>query len=433
MIGRRWMRALLRLALLAVVLLAVLELGARGFLWMRGQPYDSAQVRGEVTQIVQGQGKHELRPDRERPSGPAVGAANQAFLQPYTGWETARGLGDLDSCVHALHARDADAVQILILGGSEADAFDRASAGAERLSKILSAHPSFGGKNADLLRFGREGYKEPQWVNLLVYLLDLGFEPDVVITISGSDEVALGNDNAAAGVHPVFPAAAHWSNLAVWGTSDRNALDAILAVRRTQRALDQWGGMILDWGIFRSALLGQPALLYLLDLSNELEAQANAYENYLTHVSNRRSLLGPTLDGGEREAIEASVSAWQAGSRCMQGICRGRGILYLQVLPPALNDKGSKPLTARELELRRAPRSWARGIELGYPMLRESGVELSRLGLNFVDASQLFAGLTDDVYVDALCYGPAGQALLAEKIGQELLQRWPRQRSQSNR
>lgn len=426
--ARPRLRAAVRWIAVVIAGLVLLELGARGFLWIRGHPYDASEVRSEVARVLRAEreraGAREARADRADTDEDMEGSPTQRYLHPYTAWETARGFGDLDEYSRSLGSEDGDTVEVLILGGSVAEDFGRAD-GAARLGEILRADPSFQGKKVRFLRFGREGYKAPQPVNLLVYLLDLGFEPEVVIHISGSEDLALGSDNAAAGAHPVFPANVHWSKLAVWGTSDRNALDATLAVRRTRRNLERWGGLMLDWGLARSALLGYSARRHFLDLRDELASQAKAREDYLANVSSRRSLRGPSSIGDPSQVLGESVRAWEEGSRCLHGICGGRGILYVHVLPPALHDQGSKKLTAQEIERGRAPASWVRGIGLGYPLLRRKGQELAARGIDFVDASLLFEDVTDDVYVDALDFGPAGQRMLAEKIGQAVLQRWP--------
>jgi len=98
----------------------------------------------------------------------------------------------------------------------------------------------------------------------------------------------------------------------------------------------------------------------------------------------------------------------------------GRGILYLQVLQPTLHDAGSKPLTRAELESGSANERWIAGATLGYPFLKQLGAELPAHGVNWLDATGLFAGVREPIYVDVCHYNERGGRMLAEAIGDEL-------------
>ncbi len=426
-------RALAWIALAAAVI-AVLELGTRAFLWARGDPYDGAAVRAEVARsldediglairkrIVSGVGD-----DAGRDRSPV--ARGERFLHPYFGWDTDEGLRNLETSLSAAKERRAD-VRILLVGGRVAEAIGRDASAIGRIEELLHADARFAGKRIAIWAAGREGFKGPQPVNVLTYALNLGWIPDAVVNVDGFDAVAFGDDNANAGVSPVFPAAEYWSKLALWGTSNRRVIDAALDVRRSQRATERWARAIQTFGLAYSAVLGDLALKRLRDLHGAFAARASAYETLLNDVADRRTLRGPRLDADERDAIESSASAWMECSRCLSALCRGRGIPYVHVLHPALHDAGSKPFSARDVERSRARdscrESWKRGVELGYPMLREKGAELARLGIAFVDASSMFASTNDEMYVDGCRLGDSGLRALAERIGHELAQRWP--------
>jgi hypothetical protein len=69
--------------------------------------------------------------------------------------------------------------------------------------------------------------------------------------------------------------------------------------------------------------------------------------------------------------------------------------------------------------------NWVTGVHLGYPLLRESGAELRRAGVDFIDASMLFEKHAEDIYSDSCHFRHGGNALLAEAIAAELLRRLP--------
>jgi hypothetical protein len=316
------------------------------------------------------------------------------------------------------------AFTILMLGGSVCDIFDNEKYGIGPLRHLLEADPRLAGRELHFLRFGRGGFKQPQQVNYIVFLLSLGFRPDVVINIDGFNEVALGNHNMSEGSHPAYPSAGHWAQLATWGTSDRHALDMMAEIRATQRAIDSWCTCFFRWKLDRSCLAGKLVLRRVTTLRDELVQQFRAYANYLGQRPGSTTTLG--LEGGEQAAVEASVLDWMECSRTASDICRGRGILYLHFLQPTLHDKGSKTLTPTEIERGGLIDTWRHGVEIGYPLMRQRGAELEKAGVNFIDLSMMFKDRTDDIYFDGCHFAVDGNLMLAERIAKELLKRLPK-------
>src|SRR5688572_15832143 len=116
-------------------------------------------------------------------------------LHPYLGYvqdptRTANfsPLGFPDSRLR-IHAPDPARVVIGIFGGSFAEglAYEAGSSLAERLRRS----PRFAGKEVIVLRLGMGGYKQPQQMLALAYLLSLGMHFDVVVSLDGLNEVAL--------------------------------------------------------------------------------------------------------------------------------------------------------------------------------------------------------------------------------------------------
>jgi hypothetical protein len=192
-------------------------------------------------------------------------------------------------------------------------------------------------------------------------------------------------------------------------------------IRDSQSALERWSERFERWHLKQSCLLGTLALKRMYRLRVNL---VSWYETYARHLASQKGELhmrGPPFEGDEAAAIEASVKIWKESSRSLNDICRERGIVYLHLLQPTLHDAGSKPATARELEHGWMPDPWMRGVKLGYSRLRREGEDLRRSGVEFVDASMLFRDHAEDVYYDACHYMKAGNMLLAQRIGSELV------------
>ena len=421
----RWRKVVLLQLVSLAVLLAVLETGFRVVHRLRGRAWEAARARSELLHVQSLNQVFTPRPENDRKVNPEDHPNAGPMLHPFLGFEVLNGARQVDDELRHLVQADPDEFDILILGGSVAAGFSEDEYGAGRLRELLSADPRLKGRALHLLKFGRSGFKEPQQANLLVYLLALGFAPEAVIAIDGFNEVALGNENAVLGTHPVFPSAAHWTHLASFSRVDREGLDIVIALREKQRAVDRLSAFALDWGLWRSCLAGSLALHRLYALRNDCIAEQERYARHFAAASDRLAVRGPTFEGGIDAAVDASVRAWFEGSRALDAICRAHSIACLQVLQPTLHDTGSKPLTPGEIERGKAGEAWVEGVHAGYPKLRAAGMRLRGLGVAFLDASLIFRDRPEDLYVDSCHFNPSGHRILADAIAAALLEAMP--------
>ena len=101
-------------------------------------------------------------------------------------------------------ARRPDRIIIAILGGSVACHF--AINGAAQLGAQLSHSPEFAGKELVFVNLALAGYKQPQQLMTLAYLLSLGAQFDLALNIDGFNEVALYElENSGRNIFPAFP------------------------------------------------------------------------------------------------------------------------------------------------------------------------------------------------------------------------------------
>jgi hypothetical protein len=106
----------------------------------------------------------------------------------------------------------------------------------------------------------------------------------------------------------------------------------------------------------------------------------------------------------------------------MAAMCRARGIVYIHVLQPTLWDRNSKPLTAHERELDAREIGWTTPVRTGYPELRKRGAQLREKGVEFLDGSQAFACVQDELYYDHCHFVAAGADRLWLFLEPRLLQ-----------
>lgn len=320
-------------------------------------------------------------------------------------------------------------IDILILGGSVAAGF--AKDAHRLLEQELSAFPEWGGRKVKVQNAARGGFRQPQLLHLLEYLLAVGYEPDIVIEIDGFNEVALGLQNARAGVHPVMPSVSHWRHLASTETLGSRAIDAIATVRNEQNGAQRLFERADGFGLFHSAIATRIVQTKLEQSYARYAAAASAYEQDRANPNQRSYLIGPPFDRADDNALEISARLWFEGSFQMDAICRAWGIRYVHFLQPTLHDEGSKPTTQTERTKGAEPQEWATGAKLGYPKLRARGAELVARGVEFHDLSRAFADVSEDLYYDVCHFAPVGNRMLAEPVIEVLKQRVPPERPES--
>ena len=307
-------------------------------------------------------------------------------------------------------------VRVGVFGGSVAMLF--AFNGQERLIAGLREAPSLAGREIVVRSLALGGYKQPQQLLTLTYLLSLGERFDAIINVDGFNELALSYfDNYRHRVFPHYPRA--WKQR-VDLVPDREfqvkvAQVAILRSRRASlaRRASPFGFSVtanLFWALIDRKLAGdlQEAQLALADLP----ASERTYQ-----------WQGPYEEKDSDAVYEDLVRQWRDSSLQMHRLAEANGIRYLHVLQPNQYVPGSKPMSAEEERIAIDPNSVYRpSIERGYPLLAAAGEELKRQGVRFLDASMLFADVEDVLYTDGCChFNRRGNEILAEAVARELL------------
>jgi hypothetical protein len=308
-----------------------------------------------------------------------------------------------------LQAPDPARAVIAIFGGSVADILS--VAGADALRAELGRAPAFRGREIVLLSAAAPGYKQPQALMALNYLLVLGAHFDAVINVDGANDLALPEaELAPLGVAPFYPRG--WYARAAALTPELHL--SVLRVARLEglrrrsarffsRAPLRWSftaglawsivDRLLTARIFEAAQLSRPS-------GRDLQAQ------------------GPRLTG-EVDVQSLAVSVWRQSSLQMARLCEGLGIPYFHFLQPNQYVPNSKPMRDRERRIAwRSNSPMHLPLERGYARLRDAGASLTNDGVAFTDVSNVFRDVTKPVYVDDCCHlNEFGNRLLGAAIG----------------
>jgi len=295
--------------------------------------------------------------------------------------------------------------------------------GSERMMAVLGRDPRFEGRRIEVLGYGVAAFKEPQQLLQLAYVLSVGLDIDAVINLDGFGEVAIANDNAARGINPIYPRAVQWMRMATDWTADPECLRVAARLhslsQRTVAIVDETLSSPLRW----SAIFGRLASVRIGRLRQDVAESQGEFVSRMRKIAARKDsgVTGPSFDRTADAPILSAVRTWMESSFSIQSLCVARGIEYLHVLQPTLIDSGSKVPTPEAAADATVSLHWLRGVEVGYPLLRHAGRELEERGVNFFDASGIFRGVEERIYKDAVHLGKRGNEILAEAIGQALL------------
>ncbi|HVS66608.1 MAG TPA: hypothetical protein VMT85_24250 [Thermoanaerobaculia bacterium] len=355
-------------------------------------------------------------------------AGGSTVLHPFLGYvpepalETASnagGLGDLiaaGSEVESLLTRSPEALVVAVFGGSVANVL--ATEHRDLLRSALEGLARDSSRELEIVSVASGGYKQPQQLMALNYLLVLGASFDVVIELDGFNEVALPPAELSRwGVFPLYPrnwplrAAALEPSL----VRERATL-ALLEERRSRwmRSFDR-PPLSLSFLGHRIWRMGDERIeRRLADRQVALLDRDLGLEGYQT--------TGPRPPRSEGAQLEVIVRAWSEASESMAALCAARGIWYVHLLQPNQYVDGSKPLTPRERRTAfREDHRYRPGVVAGYPKMREACERLRQRGIPCHDATDLFAQVDETVYVDDCCHLNArGNELLAVAIARAL-------------
>src|SRR5260221_10370312 len=199
-------------------------------------------------------------------------------------------------------------VIVALMGGSVARQLTEL--GGAALVSELERVPRFKGKKVVLVGLNLGGFKQPQQLMTLSYLLTLGAEFDVVINVDGFNEVALHEaENGPKGVFPIFP---RWWNRRVNDAGDttiRIYAGELAYLRRQLRETSE-GSKLLGhlqivkaWRAFRIRRLYRDINRVVDEILSSSSGRAVKY-----------LASGPQWEFSEEELYDHLVSIWSRSS-----------------------------------------------------------------------------------------------------------------------
>ncbi len=394
-----------------LLLIAVLlEVGTRFiYPWIRGGDFSWATLRDELR-----------KPDsvEEFVIGDPAAGAPSVILHPYIGFTFEPG--------STLTTRDGSPLQYSRFGFfGEDPVFERAPGeiivaigggsvagglwhrGGDTLRATLQADPRFQGKTIRLQSFALGGFKQPQPLNTLVYLLALGAKFDVWIELDGFNEIALPlAENAPSGIPTDYPR--DWRRLSRSGvsSSELGIRAEIYALRRDRER--------------RRVLAAQSPWVFSAFIAACWDTADRRSAARIAEMAASLAATAPQSEApNENEVLHESVTVWKNASIQMARLCAANGIAYYQFIQPNQYFPATKTFSEEEQRTALAKGGYQPPAEKGYPLLVAAGEELREQGVPVFDLTTIFRDEPRTIYRDSCCHlNELGNDLLARRIAE---------------
>lgn len=317
---------------------------------------------------------------------------------------------------HSLFAEpEPDQVVVAVTGGSVARSV---AVHGDALRRALAKSRRFAGRRPIVLSLATGGYKQPQQLMTLAWVLALGTHVDMVVNLDGFNDVVLAPaSNVPSGVFAFYPF--QWDLRVGHLDLDRRRRIGELTYLRERRrdwarlcsrAPWRWSmAAALVWKSLDSSWAGRIAR------AEEALAQTAAEDDYQAR--------GPRRAYPDENLMYRDLAdVWAQSSYQMHLLCRGMGIEYHHFLQPNQYVPGTKPRSDEEKKtawLARHP--FRKPAAQGYRWLIRRGRELRQEGVAFHDLTRIFVGNRETLYADTCCHlNRQGNDLLAAAIGRAI-------------
>jgi hypothetical protein len=406
---RSFARKLLVLLVILVVAAILAEVGVLlGYPLIRGDSFSWADLRRQLG-LVEGVADLDVVVLME--------AHEQSILHPYLGYVLDPSIARTRpngvtyhpynrlgfSGAEPAFSESDEEVTVAVSGGSVALFLPLTN--PQGLGALLADDDRFRGKRIRFANVSLPGFKQPQALLTLNYLLALGADIDIWINFDGFNDVVLPvAENLPAHIAPVYPRG--WSVLSRYAATaeERRLRSEIYALGRSRNESRRF---ISDTILARSAFvlvvweaIDMRYASRISKLNSELVAAIN-------HAVAAPTQVGPLYGSEpllEDEAFDQAIDIWKNSSLQMHRLCAANGIQYIHFIQPNQYFVGSKTLSEDEKRSAWAPGGYQPFAEKGYPLLVRAAEDLRAQGVPVVDLTRVFADEPKTVYIDTCCH-----------------------------
>ena len=316
-----------------------------------------------------------------------------------------------------------------VFGGSVASNYSVYEIQNKILETKLKQLPELKDKEIIILSLATGGYKQPQQLLILNYMLSLGQKFDLVINIDGFNEVALSKVNDKYQLDFTMPSANHilaLTQLADSSLSDK-ALQALLKIKQTKPKIEPAIEQIKKCKL-ASCYAFQSLQLQLL--LKDYRTQIQRFERYRTKADGKGVEDSILYFYVQRQPLEVEelfgkiTRNWVETSKLMRDTLAAENIPYFHILQPNQYYQTERVFSEAEQQIAWSDDSpYDKAVRQAYPMLIENINLLKLDNINIMNAVNVFDQTLDTVYIDDCChYNPLGEKILSEAIAEFIIQ-----------
>ncbi len=321
-------------------------------------------------------------------------------------------------------------VIIGVFGGSVASNFSMYEIENQVLAKTLKEKiPELANKEIIILPFALGGYKQPQQLLILNYMLSLGQEFDFVINIDGFNEVALSNLNYQENIALSMPSIQHLlplrdvasNNL---GVDELSAIAKIVEnreeLRQRQETLQK--SKLASTYLFRVVSTQAAAKNYQENLMEfekiRGQKQQNPQQDFILRIENAREAVDVDT------AFNRMAELWANSSRLMKESLENQNSLYFHFIQPNQYYPTGRSFSEDERKIAIVDNHpYEVGVQKGYPVLLQTVEKLKTENIPIFNATQIFDDVNEIVYIDSCChYNKAGNQVFATYIADSVVE-----------
>ncbi len=316
-----------------------------------------------------------------------------------------------------------------VFGGSVASNYSIYEIQNKVLETQLKQVPALKDKQVIILSFATGGYKQPQQLLVLNYMLSMGQKFDLVINIDGFNEVALSTVNNKYQLDFTMPSANHilaLTQLADSSLSDK-ALQALLKIKQTKPKLEPAIEQLQNCSLASCYAYRSLQLQLLL---KDYRKQIERFERYRTKSDGKGiedSILYFYVQPQpleNEELLEKITNHWVETSKLMRDTLAAENIPYFHILQPNQYYQTQRVFSEAEQQIAWSEDSpYDKAVRKGYPLLVQQINQLKQENINILNAVNVFDKTSEVVYIDDCChYNPVGEKIFSDTIADFIIQ-----------
>lgn len=314
-----------------------------------------------------------------------------------------------------------------VFGGSVASNYSIYEIQNRILETKLREIPGLENKEIVILSFATGGYKQPQQLLILNYMLSVGQVFDMVINIDGFNELALSSVNNQDKLDLNMPSSSHiqpLTNLANNSLSTK-ALETLIRIKETKPKINDAISTLKNC---RLASCNTINSLHLQRLIQSYYQDVKRFERYQQI---------PDDDNGEGsvflfytqesvlpqpKALAKITDTWVTTSTVMNHILTAQNIPYFHILQPNQYYPTNRVYSSQEKAIAFSDNTPYRNpIIAGYPLLLNRIPDLQATGVNIFNGVNILDAASEIMYIDNCChYTLAGENILSNYVAESI-------------